>query len=142
METAALNIPVDMMEDLNNEVCQAIENFIIMCRELCIVVKAENELILETGTSVGDENFFRKMALIEAFEKEAQSVFTLVRQHAPKNSWLQLYLVSEIGTLRHIFKINTALHKDDLVRRQERFATLQKDVTVRALNERETRPCH
>lgn len=142
MQETEIVIPQDMLEGLDAAASHKVVSFIAMCRELSEVVRIENEMILRTGSSVGNEGFLRKLDLIAAFEKEAVLTFDTVRRCAADNQWLHLYLISEVGTLRHAFKLNTALHQDDLARRHARLATLQRGIIGQTGQDNGEALCH
>lgn len=135
-----MNFPEGMIDGLKDKSADNIGAFIDLCRELVVLVKDENDLILATGTGVTEGGFHHKIALMSSFEERTVQIFELVKEEAPQNKWLHLFLMGEISILRHIFKINTALHLDDLQRRAKRLSVI-KDGILASVDEGAP-PCH
>ncbi|MDE1151593.1 MAG: hypothetical protein PW788_03570 [Micavibrio sp.] len=139
------NLPENMIAGLKNDSVAVIDDFMNLCGELNGIIKRENELILATGTSVTDGEFHYKLQLMSSFEERSQYVFKLVAAEAPSNKWLHLYIVSEVSGLRQSFKINTALHMDDLQRRAKKLMRMRDGLLASTLEpetEGEAPACH
>lgn len=138
-------MPENMVAGLKPETVLAVADFLDLVEELNSIIKRENQLILSTGTSVTDGEFHYKLQLMASFEERSKKVFELIAAEAPANKWLQLYLVSEVSGLRQSFKINTALHMDDLQRRAKKLMRLRDGLlatTAEPEAEAEAAPCH
>jgi len=139
------NLPPNMVADLKAYNVAVVDDFINLCGELNSIIKRENELILATGTSVTDGEFHYKLQLMSSFEERSQYVFKMIAAEAPSNKWLHLYIVSEVSGLRQSFKINTALHMDDLQRRAKKLMRLRDGIMASTQEpdaEGEAPPCH
>jgi len=138
-------MPENMVAGLKPETVLTIADFLDLVAELNAIIQRENQLILATGTSVTDGEFHYKLQLMASFEDRSKKVFDLIAAEAPSNKWLQLYLVSEVSGLRQSFKINTALHMDDLQRRAKKLMRLRDGLlatTAEPDAEAEVMPCH
>lgn len=135
-------IPENMLCALGAEAQQSICHFISLCRDLSEMVKAESDVIMKTGTGITYGNFYRKLEMMETFEVAAKQVFDVVMHEAPDNVWLRLYLASEVNTLRHAFKINTALHMDDMQRRAKKLQALKDGIIETSQSGNGDAACH
>lgn len=136
-------IPAEMTKGLNPAVAHELEAFVVLCRNVAELVKKENNLLLTSGTLVAGSDFFLKLELIEKFETQVKYVADVIKEQAPENEWLRMYLVSEINVLRHAFKLNTALHVEDIKRRAVRIENIKKGIIAKGPGAKaEEATCH
>lgn len=137
-------LPDQMTSGIEPAVAHELEAFVVLCRNVAELVKKENDLLLTSGTLVAGSDFFLKLELIEKFETQVKYVAEVIKAQAPDNEWLRMYLVSEINVLRHAFKMNTALHVEDIKRRATRIENIKKGLIAKipGTKEAEEATCH
>ncbi len=138
-----MRLPEAIIKDIPMNVVSKIECFIDLCREISIIISTENENFLHNQTFTVDEQFHLKNTLVKRFEEDAKTIFPLVEKHAPRNTWLRLYLISEVNVLRKLFKINTSLLVNDLQNRSKRIESIKGKIYAASTQEdNEAVTCH
>lgn len=98
------------LSDLDVHDCSRIMSFTHMCDRLVEMTDDETACLFSDMRNLDQDQSFKKVNLLQDFERDSHIIMALIRDKAPKNMALMHAILNKISVLQEKLRINTELH--------------------------------